>query len=199
MKPLYVTAVVTFSGKTALALGIGLKLQSMGKRVGYLKPISTQPFYLDGKLVDEDADFVRRALGLEAPATALSPVIVDDRLLDELMRNATSRDFAAEVRAAFNSAGEGKDALLVEGGASMREGYLVGLNPQALADLLDLPTLGVVRYRSNVLLVDDVLALQQRMGSRLLGVVINSVPEDGLEAVRSKFIPYLEGKGVRRK
>jgi hypothetical protein len=48
-----------------------------------------------------------------------------------------------------------------------------------------------------VLLVDDVLALQQRMGSRLLGVVINSVPEDGLEAVRSKFTPYLEGKGVR--
>lgn len=63
MKPLYITAVVTFSGKTALALGIGLKLQAAGKRVGYFKPVSTQPFISGGKVIDEDADFVKRSLG----------------------------------------------------------------------------------------------------------------------------------------
>ena len=69
MKSLYITAVVTFSGKTALALGIGLKLQADGRKVGYLKPVSTQPYLFEGKVVDEDADFVRRTLGLDTPAS----------------------------------------------------------------------------------------------------------------------------------
>jgi BioD-like phosphotransacetylase family protein len=44
MKSLYVTSVSTFSGKTALALGLGLRMQAAGMKVGYLKPVSTQPY-----------------------------------------------------------------------------------------------------------------------------------------------------------
>jgi BioD-like phosphotransacetylase family protein len=197
MKALYVTAVVTYSGKTALALGIGLKLQSMGRKVGYMKPLSTQPFLLGGKLVDEDAEFVGRTLGLELPTEALSPIILDDAKIDAVLGGAPAEDYLAAMRSAYATAAEGRDVLLLEGGASMREGYLIGLNAIRIAETLDAPTLGVVRFRSTLMLVDDALALKSRMGDRLLGIVVNSVPDDQLEAVRGKVSAFLEGKGVR--
>src|SRR5262245_12451598 len=160
MKQLFITAAVTFSGKTALALGIGLKLQAAGHKVGYFKPASTQPLYVDGKLVDEDAQFVQQMLKLDTPVEQLSPVIVDETLFESLIEGNAERDFVKEVKTAYQTIGNGKDVLLIEGGASMREGYAVGLNATSLADMFDLPTLGVVRYRDGLKLIDDVLALQ---------------------------------------
>jgi uncharacterized protein len=197
MKPLYITAVITYSGKTALALGIGLKLQAAGQKVGYFKPVSTQPFYLDGKLVDEDAAFVKRTLALDTPASDLSSVIIDEALFKKLIEGKGDRDFAREIKDAYQKIGMGKDLLLVEGGASMREGYAIGLNTTMLADLLDLPTLGVVRYRDGLMLIDDILAMQFRMEKHLLGVVINSVPADAIDQIKGQVAPYLERRGVK--
>lgn len=196
MKPLYITAVVTFSGKTALLLGIGLKLQEMGKKVGYFKPVSTQPFFSEGQVVDEDSGFVRQMLKLTEPASALSSVIVDDRLIDRLLHG-EYRNFVADIKSAYERLSAGKDVLLVEGGASMREGYIVGANVQKLVDELDLPTLGVVRYRDGLMTLDDVLALSTRMGKHLLGVVINSVPSDQVQPMKDNAVPYLEQRGVK--
>jgi len=197
MKPLFITAVVTFSGKTALALGIGLKLQEAGRKVGYFKPVSSQPFIADGKVVDEDADFVRRTLNLTTPTQELSSVIVDDTLLESIIEGRSTRDYAAEVRATYEKLGRDKDVLIVEGGSSMREGYAVGLSAVGLAESLDMPTLGVVRYRDGLKLLDDALTLKERLGGHLLGAIINAVPLDALDYVKNKAAPYLEKQGVR--
>src|SRR5436190_22080397 len=128
MKPLYISAVVTYSGKTALTLGIGLKLKAAGHKVGYFKPISTQPYRVDGKLTDEDAAFVRQALSLTDPLEDMSPVIVGDTLFTRLIEGKETRNFTQEIKDAYSRISEGKDVLLVEGAASMREGYTIGLN-----------------------------------------------------------------------
>lgn len=197
MKELFITAAVTFSGKTALALGIGLKLQSAGHKVGYFKPISTQPLYVEGKLVDEDAEFVHRMLNIDTPTELLSPVIVDETLFESLIAGTEKRDFVQEVKTAHQKVGAGKDILLIEGGGSMRDGYTVGLSVVGLVDMLDLPTLGVVRYRDGLKLLDDVLALQYRLDKHLLGVIINSVPPGALDQVKAPVTKYLERRGVK--
>lgn len=197
MKPLYITAVVTFSGKTALALGIGLKLQAAGHKVGYYKPVSTQPYFANGKLVDEDADFVRRSLGLDTPATELSSVIVDEVLLQSVIEGEHAPDYEQKVKDDYAKLSAGKDVLLVEGGGSMREGYTVGLSTVSVADMLDLPTLGVVRYRDGLKLLDDVLAMKYRMEKHLLGVMINGVPADAMDQVRGKAAQFLEKRGIK--
>ncbi|MBX3063943.1 MAG: phosphotransacetylase family protein [Anaerolineae bacterium] len=197
MKPLYITAVVTFSGKTALLCGIGLKLHQLGKNVGYFKPVSTQPFMSGGKVVDEDAEFVRRVLAVSNPASELSPVIIDDRLFERLIQGKEERDFQQEIKDSYAKLSEGRDVLLIEGGASMREGYTVGVNVTSLVETFDLPTLGVVRYRDGLMLLDDVLALSTRLGKRLLGVVINSVPTEAMDRIRSQVVPYLEKRGIK--
>ncbi len=196
MKALYITAVVTYSGKTALSLGIALKLQEMGRKVGFMKPISTQPFRLGDKLVDEDAEFVGRTLGLELPTELLSPIILDDAKIDALLSGAPAEDYVTLVKETYAKLSAGRDVLVLEGAASMREGYLIGLNAAGIAHTLDVPTLGVVRFRSTLMLLDDALAMKARVSDHLMGIVINSVPTEQLEAVRGKVSAFLEGKGV---
>ena len=198
MKPLFITAVVTFSGKTALTLGLGRKLQTAGKTVGYFKPISSQPFRdTDGSLIDEDAAFVRRILNMTTPATTLSPVILDDRLIDSLLSGQSTRDFGAEIKQAYEQASKGVDVLLIEGGASMRDGYVIDHSPISLANTFNWPTLGVVRYRDDLKLIDDALSLQFRLEKHLLGVVINGVPADAMSKVNVKVANFLEKRGVK--
>ena len=195
-KSLYITAVVTYSGKTALLLGIALKLQERGRKIGYYKPLSTQPLFAEGKVVDEDAEFVKRVLKLSEPASELSSVIIDDRLIDKLLHG-DSRDYIAQIKADYATLGAGKDVLLVEGGASMREGYIVGANVQTLVGELNLPTLAVVRYRDGLMTLDDVLAAATRMGDHLLGVVINAVPAEAMPLIKNQAVPFLQKRGIK--
>ena len=75
MKPIYVSSIQTFSGKTAVCLALGRRLQADGHTVGYLKPVSTQPGYVEKRLADEDAAFVKEVLGLEEEVWDLAPVV----------------------------------------------------------------------------------------------------------------------------
>lgn len=66
MKSLYVTSVERYSGKTATCLALGKHFQANGYRVGYLKPLSLQPWRIGDKVADEDAAFAKEVLGLTA-------------------------------------------------------------------------------------------------------------------------------------
>jgi BioD-like phosphotransacetylase family protein len=202
MKSLYITSVSTFSGKTALALGLGLRLQAAGHKVGYVKPVSTQPYTAGGRVLDEDADFVRRTLGLETPPWELSPIIITTELLDEIMTGTLERDLLAEVNAACEKAGEEKDIVIMEGGASMREGYVIGLNTLGVVEQLNVPTLSVVSYSgescvAGMCVLDDALAAKRRLEDHLLGVVINGVPREDMDYISKRVKPYLETQGVK--
>jgi len=196
MKALYITSLHTFSGKTALCLGLGRHYQAAGLAVGYLKPLSTHPWHVAGQVTDEDADFVRRTLGLpEDPADLVSVVLDRELLLQELVGEAPP-DLLAKIRADFERVSAGKDVVLLEGGASLREGFSVGLGTPVVAEALDLPALALAPFINRMSLLDDCLVAQLRMGERLLGVLINKVPEKELEFVQYVARPYLEQQGI---
>ena len=81
MKTIYITSVERYSGKTAVCLALGKRLLSDGFQVGYLKPLSLQPWRISGQIADEDANFVKEILGLSAEAWELSPVVVTPEYL----------------------------------------------------------------------------------------------------------------------
>jgi BioD-like phosphotransacetylase family protein len=196
MKALYITSLHTFSGKTALCLGLGRHYQAAGLTVGYLKPLSTHPWHVAGQVTDEDADFVRRTLGLpEDPADLVSVVLDRELLLQELVGEAPP-DLLAKIRADFERVSAGKDVVLLEGGASLREGFSVGLGTPVVAEALDMPALALAPFINRMSLLDDCLVAQLRMGERLLGVLINKVPEEEMEFVQYVARPYLEQQGI---
>ena len=40
MKALYITSAETFSGKSALCIGLGLRFKKVGLNAGYMKPVN---------------------------------------------------------------------------------------------------------------------------------------------------------------
>ncbi len=199
MKSLYITSVERYSGKTAACLGLGIHFQQKGLRVGYLKPLSLQPYRLGDRIVDEDAVFVKKVLNLPEEAWEISPVVVSpDFLRKQLTSGMTPEGMGLmeKVIAAQRSIVEKVDMLLLEGGASLREGYSVGLPTPAVAEALDSTVLVVVKYRGEIRLMDDILASQKRLGSTLCGLLINHVTPEAAGFVAEAAVHFLEKRGI---
>jgi len=196
MKSIYVTSVERYSGKTAMCLALGKRLQERGLKVAYIKPLSLQPWRISGKIADEDAAYVKRVLDLEAEAWDLSPVVVTPKLLISQLSGDAETNLIDRVRAASQAAGEGQDVLLLEGGGSLREGYVMDLPTPQVAAKLGSHVLVVVKYRDDVRLMDDTLAARFRLGEAMNGVIINRVPADASQFVEEIARPYLENKDI---
>lgn len=198
MKSLYITSVEPYSGKTAVCLSLGRYFQGQGHKVGYLKPVSTQPWRTpSGELADEDAVFVHSTLGLEGDPAEASPIIITSSALREHLKGVPSEDLVKTIERAAKRAGDGKDVLLLEGGASLREGYAIGLSNLRVAEILGAPAVVIVPFRGEMHLVDDVLAARFRLGEQLMGVILNRVAEAGVDFINSYALPFLEAKGIR--
>lgn len=202
MKSLYITSVDRFSGKTAVCLALGKRFQADGYRVGYLKPLSLQPWRIEGApgeeahLADEDAAFVKEVLNLEAPAWELSPVVLTPELLTQQVDTASAEHLIDRVTRACDLAATDKDILLLEGGGSLREGYFIGLPTPEVARLLASQVLVIARYRGEVNILDDVLASKARLGDLLCGIIINRVHSDAMPFVIDTAVPLLQKRGI---
>lgn len=197
MRALYITSVETFSGKTAICLALGRRLQNKGYRVGYFKPLSAPPHDVSpGQVHDEDADFVRRTLGLEEPLTKLVGISYTRGLVCDVQSERTDKDLLADIRTAYAQVAADKDVILLEGGVSLWAGVSVGLDSASMANALNTPSLVIVRFRDETRVEDDCVMAHLRLGERLIGVIINSVPEHAQEFVTDVARPYLEERGI---
>jgi len=201
MKPLYITSVERFSGKTATCLALGTKFQADGYQVGYLKPVSLQPWRMVDdsggiRIADEDAAFVKQVLKLSAQPWELSPVVITPELLEEQLKHPQLDDLLKSVDDAFKKASRDQDILLLEGGGSLREGYIVGLPTVEVARRLKSHALVIVRYRDETRLLDNVLAAKTRLGDLICGILLNRVPPEAQSFVTDLAIPYIEKQGL---
>jgi BioD-like phosphotransacetylase family protein len=196
VKSLYVTSVERYSGKTATCLALGRRFLADGFHIGYLKPLSLQPKLVAGRMVDEDADFIKEALGLFIRPADLSPVVVTADFLHEYLRAPDQSDLINKVKAAYQTASTGVDILLLEGGASLREGHAFGLPTPEVARALSSHVLVVVKYRGEIRVLDDALSSKARLGDLMNGVIINRVPAEAESYVKDLAIPHLEQRGI---
>lgn len=196
MNSIYITSLERFSGKTAICLALGKRLKADGFSVGYLKPLSLQPWRVAGKIADEDASFVKEILELEVDPWDLSPVVITPEFLLQLLGDGDETQLMDRVKAAVQLTGQDKDVLLLEGGASLREGYAVNLPTPDVARELSSNVLVTVKYRSDIRVLDDTLSAKTRLGELLSGVVINRVPREAGDYLKNLAIPYLEKRGI---
>lgn len=192
MKSLYVTSTNQYSGKTAVCLALGKRFQADGYKVGYLKPLSLQPWLTEGHVADEDAAFVKEVLGLSAEPWELSPVVLTPEMLRAHLTSDSESDLRPKIQAAYEKAAAGQDVLFLEGGGSLRQGYVVGLPTPMVAKDIGSKILVVIRYRDEVRLFDDTLAAQTRLGDGMCGIILNRVPKDVYSFVTELAVPYFE-------
>ena len=195
MRALYVTSTGTFSGKTALCVGLGLRMQRDGFEVGYMKPVSTTARRLEGRIVDEDAQFMAEALGLSEPLDVISPMTLVPHQVVRILSGEDRTDYVAHLAMAFDKVSQGKQVLILEGGASVAEGSLVGLSATTVSHQLKASALVITKYESD-LVVDEVLGAKALHGKAMIGAVINAVPRQRMRFVQEVIKSYLEKRGI---
>jgi uncharacterized protein len=197
MKYLLVGSTRANSGKSATILGLGLKLQEMGLEIGYSKPLGT---FTSLNLpdvttaIDADVQFISQTLGLNLahcrpPLVSLGRETLKNRLVGD-----DRVDYFAQLKAQAESKPPG-DLILVEAPANTAEGTLFGLNLEAISEALAAPFLLVIRYGS-LLVAEHMMISKERFGDRLLGVVINDIPDAEFVTAEDVLAPFLESLGI---
>jgi BioD-like phosphotransacetylase family protein len=192
---LYIPSTQNFSGKSAICVSFMHRLQKDGYKVGYLKPLSSAARVLAESSIDEDARFVQGAFKLTDTVETLAPVVLTQQQMEKILAEGNS-DHRQAVKEAAAKVAEGKDVVVMEGSNNFREGYLVNLSPPQTVELLDAKVVTVVGYQDDLQLVDDALMAQVRMGERMVGVIVNNVPQNRIDFVEKQAKPYLEKQGV---
>ena len=170
MATLYVLSTETYSGKTAVVIGLGLRMRDDGFSVGYMKPVNTNAVLQAGQPYDEDVVFIKQIFDLPEPLDVLAPVQLTPQRIQSLLAGGDPAEFAERLRGAYRQVRAGHDLVLMEGASSLREGYVVDLAPPDLARIVGeegsgAKALAVIRY-DDARSVDHFLAAQKRLGSR---------------------------------
>jgi BioD-like phosphotransacetylase family protein len=195
MATLYIGSTETFSGKSALCVGLAKQFERDGLRIGYMKPVSTGQRLAAG-LVDEDAEFFRQTFGLPDALEDMVPVGIGPRTVEQILKGEVAEDPVAQLEAAYEKVAQNRDIVVLEGGRNLREGYLIGLTTFQIVEKLEARTLVVVKYDEDLQVLDDALTARVRLGESLIGVVLNAIPRQRMPFVQEMVKPVLEERGV---
>lgn len=195
MATLYVASMETFSGKSALCVGLAKRFQRDGLKIGYMKPLSTGTRSAVG-LEDEDARFFRQTFSLTDPLEDMVPIGLMSRAVEEILAGMDEADYEARLMAAFQRVARDRDVVILEGGCNLREGSLIGLPMARVANLLDAREIVVVKYNDDLQILDDSLVARSQLGDSLVGVVLNEIPRQRMPFVQEVVKPGLRERGV---
>jgi hypothetical protein len=195
MPGLYIGATSGFSGKNLLAMGIGLKFQKEGYKVGYMKPVGTLPSEQDNKMGDEDAFFVQDILGLQEDLDLVSPVLVTHDLHMQIFSEGCP-DLMTKIIQAYHELEKDKDLMLVCGsGSYLHTGKYCNIAGLDVSQALGNKVILIDRFFKEFN-YDYLLGAKEHLEDDLIGVVFNSVPESHLHIVDELLKPLLERRQV---
>ncbi len=195
MIPLYIISIAPFSGKSAMCVGLGRKMQEDGVTVGYIKPVSPVGKVFDGVLADEDAHFMKDVFSMAEPLSSISPIVLTSELVNSILAG-KELDCVGRVKAAFEEVSAHRDVVLIEGAAGIVEGAIAKLSAYDVAKLLKAKVLLVVRYTDD-LSMEVPLMVKSTIGDALIGMVFNAVPRGKMEMIEQEATPYMESQGIR--
>jgi BioD-like phosphotransacetylase family protein len=191
---LYLSTEVGLSGLHTICIGLALHLKEEGLEVGYIKPLGYRYHEVGGKVADEDAIFMRQALGLEDDLQDLSPVVLTPHLVREGLMGEAG-DLLGKVKESFKRISSGKDVILAQGAFSSKQGQFLGLSAYQVAPALDARVIMVERF-DDAFLADNILEARHHYGESLIGVIFNIVPDNRTNFLEEILAPYLEKEGI---
>ena len=193
MVNLYVASIEPYSGKTSLCLALGLHYKAKGLKVKYMKPVDITGVK-GGRSAGLDAAFIRQELGLTDPVEWLSPILLGPDTWEEALK-APPDKWKENVLQAYQNLSKDCDLMILGGTRDMTGGYALKLAASHIAALLDAGLLLLVNYKPN-LPWDGILATRDSLEGRLIGVVVNNVPERLLEGLNGQMQRFSEHYGI---
>jgi len=179
-------------GKTALCAGIGKKLAGAGKKIAYIRPINIT----DQQPLDDcsDATFVNEALELGGNKEQMCPIRVSQ---EELWRSLSedAENFASKIKATCAKAAGGADILILESPGSLKNDKVSALACYTISEKMDTRVIMLVCYSSDFKDA-GILQAAAKLGDRLVGIVLDHVPESKLSKVQAEYTEFFKSKGI---
>ena len=194
MTTLYVTSLESYSGKSALCLGLALRLRAEGIEVGYMKPLGRLGIKVNDQYTDEDALFIWKALGIEEDWELACPVLLTTELVECPLAGPVT-GLAEKVQEAHQRLSRDCDLLIMEGPADLAQGLSLGIPPAQVAALTEAKTVLVTRYHPSLSL-DGMLSAKAILGESLIGVVVNDAPKEKIPFTQGCLAPFLARHGL---
>lgn len=196
-KCLLIGSTEAHSGKSTTTLGIMYQLGLKGILASYCKPLGSCD---DDSLINanpQNIDFLANTLGLtperwqsqnSAPFMHLNAQVLKARLIGEDVQDYSQQlcNYLDAIKSPF---------VLLEGPNNLSVGNVFSLSADQIAATIDASILLVTRY-NELSTVANLLAAKKLLGNRLLGVVINDVPESNMPSVEEAVKPYLEQSNI---
>lgn len=193
MVSLYLTSMGEEAGKSALCAALGRNFKAARRRVGFFKPISIIPDA--GGAIDKDTEFMKHYLALNEPLDSLCPIALSDKNL-AAAANEKEPSWLGKIKDAFARVSPGKDVVLVEGLGDFKPGSARATIDARILEALGAKTILIVRYRGDID-ASQIERAAKALAGRLVGVLINAVPERRMEGVKSSLVPSLERGGIK--
>lgn len=191
-----ITAIEESTGKTAIALGLGLLAKDRGRRVGYMKPKGTRLASAVGKTLDEDPLLALDLLDIDADVATMEPVVYSQMFVEQAIRGLESPDELRErIKESYGKLATDRDLMIIEGGGSLETGGIVDLTDPEVAELLDAEVILVATY-TTPRDADEILAAADRIGERLRGVIFNAVSDAAFDELETEVVPFLERRDI---
>jgi len=194
MTTLYVASLESYSGKSALCLGLALRLRAQGIEVGYMKPLGTLGVKVNDQYTDEDALFVWKTLGIEEDWELASPVLLTTELVKFPLGGPVA-GLAEKVQGAHKRLSCECDLLIMEGPADLAQGMSLGIPPAQVAALTGAKAVLVTRYHPDFSL-DGMLSAKAILGESLIGVIVNDAPKEKVPFTQECLVSFLARHGL---
>jgi uncharacterized protein len=193
MKALYFSGKAG-GGKTATALGVGMKLKKEGFKVSYFKPIGFRKGTV--KKDDDDVILMREILKLPLSCNTISPITVNDQYLTAHFIKELP-DLLPRITEAYRSCQEGYDLVLIDGSIEPFVGANMDLDDFSLAATLDAAVLPVIRADHDFQLDENLLYLDLWFAKqiRVVGCIFNNVNQAQWNKSSSIYRSAIEEKG----
>ena len=183
---IYVAATRQDDGKTTCCLGLYAALKRKFPRIGYIKPVGQRFVEVAGKKVDEDSVLVSDTYDVNLPIEAMSPIAVDRMFTRNYLKQGNLPQMQGTIVSAFNRVAWEHDFVIIEGTGHAGVGSVIDLSNAQVAQLLGSKAL-IVTTGGVGRPVDEVslnLALFEKQGVEVIGVVLNKVLPSKIEALR---------------
>ncbi len=199
MRSIYIAATGQHVGKTTMALGLLTALGERGVRAHYFKPVGQHFLEQEGRRADSDAWLCREVTGTDFEAEVLSPVIVPAGFVADYLEKPDPTALKERICESAARLLDDADTLVVEGTGHAGVGSCLDLSNAVVARMLDAVAVmivpgGIGRSLDEVALS---MAVFQREGVPLAGVVANKVFADKFEKVTTALRLGLERFGTR--
>jgi hypothetical protein len=181
------------SGKTALAVGLALKLVEQGYRVAYFKPVGHTTGFREQH--DEDARLMQEVLDLKHPLDMIVPFIAGPSYLSGYRQG----DVLERVLFCYRQVSAGADVVLIGGAAFPHIMGCWGLDAATLARKLEATVLFTIRIENDFSLDRTIFFNRYlaQQGIRVLGNIFNNVPRPLLAKTEGIYKAILNEQGHR--